>query len=116
VNCQTERNAEIKFEKDTRKIKINSFSLFMEVIQSFIRVKPTVLGTAFHHEPGFKAENLIKYRILCRHYNEACGGGATTETCATLFWATLNLLITENSLTFNHKTNDVNVSKIDHKF
>jgi len=28
VKCKTERNAEIKFEKDTRKIKINSFISF----------------------------------------------------------------------------------------
>jgi len=38
------------------------------------------------------------------------------EACATIFVRLLNLLITENSRTFNHTTNDVSVSKIDHKF
>jgi len=26
-----------------------------------LQVKPAVFGTAFGHEPGFKAKNLIKY-------------------------------------------------------
>jgi len=41
----------------------------MEATQSFIRVKPTVFGTAFHRESGFKAENPMKYRIQCSHYD-----------------------------------------------
>jgi len=53
VNCQTERNAEIKYDKDTCKIK-NKF---------ICKGKPTVFGTAFDREPGFKTENLIKYQI-----------------------------------------------------
>jgi len=49
----------------------------MEATKSFIRVKPTVFNTAFHREPGFKAEVPIKYRIQiiqCCHYDRACGG------------------------------------------
>jgi len=53
VKCQTERNAEIKFDKGTSKIKINLFFSW----------KPSVFGTVFAHEPGFKTENLLKYRI-----------------------------------------------------
>jgi len=78
--------------------------------------KPTVFGIAFDHEPGFKTENLIKYRIQCRLYGGACSvcvRGATTKACATLFWAIQICCITENSI---HKTTDVIVSKIDYTF
>jgi len=42
----------------------------------FCKGKPTVFGTAFDREPGFKTENLIKYGIQCRHY-----GGASVCVC-----------------------------------
>jgi len=48
-----------------------------------------------------------------------CVKEAIAEAFTTLFWATLNLLysITEYAVhTFNHKTNDAIVSKIDHTF
>jgi len=62
--------------------------------------KPTVFDTAFDREPGFKTENLIQYRIQCRHSGGASVcvcvivrvRGSTTEAFATLFWATLNML------------------------
>jgi len=44
VNCQTERNAEIKYDKDTPKIKKNHFFLFIEAIYSFIRVSQLFLA------------------------------------------------------------------------
>jgi len=63
----------------------------------FYQGKPAVYVTAFEREPGFITENLIKYRIQCRHNGGACCvcvcvKEATTEAFATLFWATLNLL------------------------
>jgi len=46
-----------------------------------------------------------------------CVRGATTEACATLFWATLKFVVLlKTVLTFNHKTNDAIESKIDHTF
>jgi len=57
VNCQTERNAEITCDKDTRKIKINSFFTFHGSYKDFCnKGKPTVFGTAFDCEPGFKTK------------------------------------------------------------
>jgi len=87
----------------------------MEATQSFIRVKPTVFGQLFTVNQDSKPR--IQWNIESSAVT-AMGPvwGATTEACANLFWTTLNLLITENSLNFNHKTNDVSVSKIDHKF
>jgi len=66
LNAQTERNAEIKYDKDTRKIQNNSSIHGRYIV--FCKGKPTVFGTAFNREPGFKIGNLIKYRIQCRHY------------------------------------------------
>jgi len=46
-----------------------------------------------------------------------CVREVITEACATLFWAILNLLVLlKTVLTFNHKSNDAIVSKIDHTF
>jgi len=59
LNCQTERNAEIKYDKDTR--KINSFFSFHRSYIFFCKGKPTDFGIAFDREPGIKTENLIKY-------------------------------------------------------
>jgi len=89
VNCQTWKKCQIKYDKDTS--KINSFFSFHGSYIVSCKGKPTV--TAFNREPEFKTENLIKYRIQCRHYDKACvcEGGATTEACVTQFWATLNL-------------------------
>jgi len=52
--------------------KINSFFSFHGSYIGFCKGKPTVFGTAFDRKPGFKTENLIKYRIHCRHYGGAC--------------------------------------------
>jgi len=49
VNCQTERNAEIKYDKDTSKIK-NSFFSFHGSYIVFCNGKPTVFGTALDRE------------------------------------------------------------------
>jgi len=54
----------------------------------FCNDKPIVFGTAFDREPGFKSENLIKYRIQCGYYGGACVcvcEGATTEAFAPYF-------------------------------
>jgi len=68
--------------------------LFIEATV-FSKGKPTIFGAAFDREPGFKTENLIKPWAKCRHFGGACVRvceRAITKDCATLFWATLNLL------------------------
>jgi len=68
VNCQVERNLFFSFH--------GSYTVFR-------KGKPTVFGTAFDREPEFKTENLIKYRIQCRHYGGACvcEGGYNITLC-----------------------------------
>jgi len=60
VNYQTESNAEIKYDNDTRKIKINLFFSSWKLYIVFCKGKPTVFGTAFDRESGFKTEPRIK--------------------------------------------------------
>jgi len=120
VNCQTEKKAEIKYNKDTRKIKnkfIFLFSWNCYCYKVFYQGKPAVFGTALYRKPGFITENLINYRIQWFHYGGTCVWGSTTEAFVTLFWAALNLLYYRKQiLTLNHKANDAIVSKIDHAF
>jgi len=58
--------------KTLAKYKINSLFSFHGSYVVFCKGKPTDFGTAFDRESGFKTENLVKYRIQCRHYGGAC--------------------------------------------
>jgi len=73
VNYQTETNAEIKYDKDTCKIKNKFIFLFSwRLYIVFVKGKPCIFGTAFDRQPTFKTVNLIKFQIQCRHYGGAC--------------------------------------------
>jgi len=61
---QTERNAEIKFDKDSaNKIFFFFHGSYNSLLQGLSQL---FFGTSFDHEPGFKTEILIKYRIHSR--------------------------------------------------
>jgi len=89
-------------------------------------LKSLVFGTAFDREPRFKTENLIKYRIQCRHYGGACvcvyvcvcvcvgRGGYNRRLCHPNLGDSKFVVLLKTVLTFNHKTNNVIVSKIYH--
>jgi len=118
VNWQTEKNAVIKYDKDTRKIK-NKFIFFFswKLNSLLLRVKPIVFGTALDREPGFKTVNLIKYWIQCRHYGGACvWGGYNRSLCHPILCNSKFAVLLKTVFTFIHKTNDAIVSKFDHTF
>jgi len=103
------------------KYKIYSFFSFHESYIVFCKGKSTVFGTAFDREPGFKTDNLIKYRIQCRHWSGACvcvrGEGSYNRSfCHPILGDSKFVDLLKTVLTFNHKTNDAIVNKIDHTF
>jgi len=81
----------------------------------FCKGKTAVFGTAFDREPGFRTENLIKYRIQTV-YVCVCEGGYNRSFCHPILGDTKFVVLLKTVLTFNHKTNDAIVSKIDHIF
>jgi len=80
--------------------------------------KPTVFGTAFDREAGFKTEsNKILNPVpsllwgLC-----VCEGDYNKSFCYPTLGDSKFVVLLKTVFTFNHKTNDAIVSKIDHKF
>jgi len=69
--------------KTHAKQKIYSFFPLHKSYKVFYQGKPAVYGTALERKLGFITENLIKYRIQCRHYGRTCvsvgEGGAIRE-------------------------------------